>query len=206
MQGAPRRSARSFFVLPLVLALLAFVALPGFASAGEIPQYEVEKTESFETTQPTKESPKPKHNSPGNTGKTTEPTAHASETTNGGESSSGEKEPEESTEKEKSQSSGGGAPTNNGGGGNGGGESSKPSNGGGGSKDGIGSQEVAGGGTGTPPVHKTETSSGGGSSPVVPILIAVIVLAAISIGVVLYRQRKSGGQGPDRRVSSPNAS
>ena len=39
----------------------------------------------------------------------------------------------------------------------------------------------------------------------VPILIAVIVLAAISIGVVLYRQRKSG-QGPDSRVSSPNAS
>jgi hypothetical protein len=39
----------------------------------------------------------------------------------------------------------------------------------------------------------------------VPILIAVAVLAAISIGVVLYRQRKSG-QGPDGRVSSPNAS
>ena len=205
MQGAPRRSARSFFVLPLVLALLAFVALPGFASAGEIPQYEVEKTESFETTQPTKESPKPKHNSPGNTGKTTEPTAHASETTNGGESSSGEKEPEESTEKEKSQNAGG-APSNGGGGNGGGGESSKPTGNGGGGNDGIGgSQEVAGGGTGTPPAHKTETSSGG-SSPVVPILIAVIVLAAISIGVVLYRQRKSGGQGPDRRVSSPNAS
>ncbi len=32
-----------------------------------------------------------------------------------------------------------------------------------------------------------------------PILIAVVVLAAISIGVVLYRQRKSGGQGPDRQ-------
>jgi len=40
---------------------------------------------------------------------------------------------------------------------------------------------------------------------VVPILIAVAVLAAISIGVVLYRQRKSG-QGPDSRVSSPDAS
>ncbi len=64
----------------------------------------------------------------------------------------------------------------------------------------------AGGGNVTPVAHKTETSSGGGSSPVVPILIAVIVLAAISIGVVLYRQRKSGGQGPDRSVSSPNAS
>lgn len=205
MRGAPRRSARSVFLLPLVLALLAFVALPGFASAGEIPQYEVEKTESFETTQPAKESPKPKHNGTGNTDKTTEPKAHASENTNGGKSSSGQKEPEESTEKEKSQNAGG-APSNGGGGNGGGGESSKPAGNGGGGNDGIGgSQEVAGGGTGTPVAHKTETSSGG-SSPVVPILIAVIVLAAISIGVVLYRQRKSGGQGPDRRVSSPNAS
>jgi hypothetical protein len=33
----------------------------------------------------------------------------------------------------------------------------------------------------------------------------VIVLAAISIGVVIYRQRK-GGTGQDGRVSSSNAS
>jgi hypothetical protein len=32
--------------------------------------------------------------------------------------------------------------------------------------------------------------AGGGSSPIVPIAIAVVVLAAISIGVVMYRQRK----------------
>ena len=207
MQGSPRRparsSVRSFFVLPLVLALLAFVALPGFASAGEIPQYEVEKTETFESTQPAKESPKPKHNGTGNTGKTTEPKGHASENTNGGESSSGQKEPEESTEKKKSHA-GGAAPSE--GGGNGpGGESSKSANKVGGNGDGVGGAEKVAEGTGTPVAHKTETSSGG-SSPVVPILIAVIVLAAISIGVVLYRQRKSGGQGPDRRVSSPNAS
>jgi hypothetical protein len=37
-------------------------------------------------------------------------------------------------------------------------------------------------------------SASGGSSPVVPILIAIVVLAAISIGVVLYRQRQSGDQ------------
>ncbi|HVV91026.1 MAG TPA: hypothetical protein VHB53_11075, partial [Solirubrobacterales bacterium] len=48
--------------------------------------------------------------------------------------------------------------------------------------------------------------SSGGSSPVVPILIAVVVLAAISIGVVLYRQRKSGQGGSGGRVSSSNAS
>ena len=46
------------------------------------------------------------------------------------------------------------------------------------------------------PGHATSPNSSGGSSPVVPILIAVVVLAAISIGVVLYRQRKSG-PGPD---------
>jgi hypothetical protein len=51
----------------------------------------------------------------------------------------------------------------------------------------------------------SHSESGGGSSPVVPILIAVVVLAAISIGVVIYRQRK-GGTGQDGRVSSPNAS
>ena len=38
----PRRSARSFFVLPLVLALLALVVFPVFARAGEIPEYEPE--------------------------------------------------------------------------------------------------------------------------------------------------------------------
>ena len=50
------------------------------------------------------------------------------------------------------------------------------------------------------------SASGGGSSPVVPILIAVVVLAAISIGVVLYRQRKSDQDGSDGRASSPSAS
>ena len=47
-----------------------------------------------------------------------------------------------------------------------------------------------------------ETDSGGGSSPLVPILIAVAVLAAISIGYFLYRQRR---QGPGSPVSSPKA-
>ncbi len=41
------------------------------------------------------------------------------------------------------------------------------------------------------------SDDGGGSSPLVPILIAVAVLAAISIGAVIYRQRRqdSGGSG-----------
>jgi cobalamin biosynthesis Mg chelatase CobN len=45
---------------------------------------------------------------------------------------------------------------------------------------------------------------GGGSSPLVPILIAIAVLAAISVGVVAFRQRRRGS-GTDARVS-PEAS
>jgi cobalamin biosynthesis Mg chelatase CobN len=46
-----------------------------------------------------------------------------------------------------------------------------------------------------------DASSDDGSSPLVPILIAVAVLAAISIGAFYYRQRR---QGPGSTVS-PNA-
>jgi cobalamin biosynthesis Mg chelatase CobN len=116
-------------------------------------------------------------------------------------------EPEEEGSGEgqgKSGGTGGGGgnshPPNNGGGGEGGGNSSK-SGGASQSKDGIGNQKAVA--HEQPRANVSESS--GGSSPVVPILIAVVVLAALSIGVVLYRQRKSG-PGPDSRVSSPNAS
>jgi cobalamin biosynthesis Mg chelatase CobN len=46
-----------------------------------------------------------------------------------------------------------------------------------------------------------ETDSDGGSSPLVPILIAVALLAAISIGYFVYRQRRD----PGSTVSSPKA-
>ncbi|HST69324.1 MAG TPA: hypothetical protein VLI94_06675 [Solirubrobacterales bacterium] len=46
-----------------------------------------------------------------------------------------------------------------------------------------------------------DAASDDGSSPLVPILIAVAVLAAISIGAYYYRQRR---QGPGSTVS-PNA-
>jgi len=85
----------------------------------------------------------------------------------------------------------------------GGGNGNKPNGGAGGqTESGLsGNEPVAHNSVGTSP-----SSSSGGSSPVVPILIAVVVLAAISIGVVLYRQRKSGQGGSDGRVSSSNAS
>lgn len=122
----------------------------------------------------------------------------------GGESSS-EPEGETGTESEgKSHQEGGGVPS-------GGGGKNPPSSGGeapgqskgGGSEVGIGEgKKLVTAQTGEP-----ATADDSSSSPVLPILIAVAVLAAISIGVVLYRQRKSG-QGPDGRgsVSSSNAS
>lgn len=98
-----------------------------------------------------------------------------------------------SNESEKNPSTAGG-----GGGGN------KPNGGGGAKPEGGGAKEdnvAPSKAVATPASHST----GDSSSPVVPILIAVAVLAAISIGVVLYRQRKAGA-GPDGRVSSPDAS
>jgi len=51
------------------------------------------------------------------------------------------------------------------------------------------------------PLETTSAESDDGSSPLVPILIAVAVLAAISVGTVLYRQRRGSDGG-----FSPNAS
>lgn len=68
-----------------------------------------------------------------------------------------------------------------------------------------GSQDSAGNINAAQPLEVTpaaETDSDGGSSPLVPILIAVALLAAISIGYFIYRQRR---QGPGSPVSSPKA-
>jgi cobalamin biosynthesis Mg chelatase CobN len=51
---------------------------------------------------------------------------------------------------------------------------------------------------------KPTSSSDGGSSPLVPILILIAVLAAISVGTVMYRQRR-GRHGPSASAS-PEAS
>ncbi|MGH2974265.1 MAG: hypothetical protein ACRDLL_05265 [Solirubrobacterales bacterium] len=49
------------------------------------------------------------------------------------------------------------------------------------------------------------SSSGGGSSPLIPILIAILALAAISVGAVMYRQRRGPG-GSATGPASPKAS
>jgi cobalamin biosynthesis Mg chelatase CobN len=183
-----------------VLALLALAAFPVFAHAGGIPEYELEKNETELPGSQT--TTKPKSDGGHHSGSQTNPAAHGSgaETEKNSESKS-ETSPE--GESESSQQGGGGGGGSHGNGGNhpGGAEKSnaqsKPENK-------VGSaQKVA-----NTSAKPAPSSSGGGSSPIVPILIAVAVLAAISIGVVLYRQRK-GDSGPgssDRRVSSPNAS
>jgi cobalamin biosynthesis Mg chelatase CobN len=196
-----------------VLALLALVLFPVAARAEEssneaiykVPVPKIESPAKSSTEEKSGKSPTGHHKAE------TNPPAKASGAEgNGGTENSGEaekraEEPEsEGHKKSKEESSGSGKngnpPTTGGGGGTtpkggaGGG-------GGGGAGDGISNgKEVPQHQSGANVSHST-----GGSSPVVPILIAVIVLAAISIGVVLYRQRKSG-QGPDSRVSSSNAS
>jgi cobalamin biosynthesis Mg chelatase CobN len=178
----PRSSAPLAFSLLSVLALLAFAALPNLAQAECIDsscvQYE---TDLPETGAPQKEVKPTKHQ---NSSKKKEATASGTPKT--GESS-GAPEIEEG-EGENSESSGHPGTT-------GGGDNKPPS---GGNQSGNGKPNAGSTGLGenesvtTPVKHNTaSTSSGGGSSPLVPILIAVAVLAAISIGAVLYKQRRS---------------
>jgi cobalamin biosynthesis Mg chelatase CobN len=179
-----------------VLALLALAVFPVFAHAGGIPEYELETNETELPGSQTTVKPKPNgghhHASP------TNPAAEGSDVEN---KKTSESEPEPSGESETKSSSGGGGNGPNGNGGNhSGGKAAnaqaKPDNK-------IGGLEKVATASGNP----ASSSSSGGSSPIVPILIAVAVLAAISIGVVLYRQRKGdSGPGSDRHVSSPNAS
>lgn len=113
---------------------------------------------------------------------------------------------------EEGEASGSGAPNGGGknGGSNGGGANAgQPSQG----PNGEGGQNGGGSGhagvqkakpistLGEPAGHTEESSS----SPLVPILIAIAVLAAISIGAFLYRQRRQGPDSPES-PASPKAS
>lgn len=200
MQGALRRqarsSARSFLVLPSVLALLALALFPvsAFAAnAGEmVYETEVPNVESAPSTGAHHPGNSATHNKASNNAKAE---GSATGTAGGGaeESARENKSSEGHKSKEGSSSQK---------------EESHPATAAGGNGGGNGPQGSISEGKnlgGTQPGTNTSHSSGG-SSPVVPILIAVVVLAAISIGVVLYRQRKSGQDGPDGRVSSSNAS
>lgn len=189
-----------------MLAVLALALFPVLAhaenSGGAVYQTEGEvptiKTET-KTKETKSSSTSGNHKTSNNGGSESSTAAHASEA----EENVSEEPEEEESSSEGHKKSGGAAA-----GGNGnpptksGGESGhKASKGASKSPEGsIGEKQKV-----TPVKNVAHTESSGGSSPVVPILIAVVVLAAISIGVVLYRQRKSG-QGPDRRATSPGAS
>lgn len=184
------RSARLSVSLLSVLALVAFACLPALAQAectdSSCAQYEVEI--------PTAEGKTKKHNK---SEAQNEPTAEASNNggNSGGESPSGEENSEEAEE-----SKGGAAPGKDNGGGNPGNNNGSPN--GGNSNASKGGEAVQQG----EPVQATESGeqashSSGGSSPLVPILIAIAVLAAISIGAVIYRQRRQGSGGSGSPVS-----
>jgi cobalamin biosynthesis Mg chelatase CobN len=168
-----------------VLAVLAIACFPGLAQAEDNSGIQYE---SDVPTVPKDESSNiPSKNK---TGGTNAPAESESEATNsnaqtgsgtGGGSDSGQ---------------GGGTPSGQG----------SQAGGGDGQKGQNGSQDSAGNikAAESLPLTPAAETDDGGSSPLVPILIAVAVLAAISIGYFYYRQRK----GPDSSgssVSSPKA-
>lgn len=73
----------------------------------------------------------------------------------------------------------------------------------GGSANGGAKNAVHPAGQKTPAAVKSQSSDNGGSSPLVPILIAIAVLAAISVAVVMIRQRRQR-RGPTT-TASPEA-
>ncbi|HWJ41833.1 MAG TPA: hypothetical protein VNR67_00185 [Solirubrobacterales bacterium] len=166
-----------------MLALLAIACFPGAAQAVEAtgPQYE-----SDIPTVPQEESSPPKKKGGSNDGGTENEEAGKSNVPTG-------------------QGSGGNGPSSGGGANNG--QTSQGSDGGAG-KGGDGAKTAAGGVGDGKPLATTyapaSSESDDGSSPLVPILIAIAVLAAISIGAFLYRQRRQDD--PGSPVSPPKAS
>jgi cobalamin biosynthesis Mg chelatase CobN len=165
-------------------------------------EYEVPVNPNFKVHGTTKPKQKGSH--------TKSPTDQGTKGSVGGESAgeeagvSGERpqEPQEAEPRthEKETKTGATAPGGGGGnkpkGGGGGGESAAPYRAGG-AVDHVGPAEKVAGGASDKVVPmeaaepQREAVIGAGSSPVVPILIAAIVLAAISIGVAYRRQRRS---------------
>jgi cobalamin biosynthesis Mg chelatase CobN len=120
----------------------------------------------------------------------------------GSKSTSGIGSPAGSAKSSGGKSSGGGngsqANSNGSGGGNGAGQQGSQGSGG----------EKSSAGAGNPNAASPEPGSSGGGSPLVPILIAIVLLAGGSIGYVLMkrrRQRKASGS-PDSPGSADSSS
>lgn len=114
--------------------------------------------------------------------------------TGGGGSGAGKSStpPGSSTGDDSSEQSGGGAAGKDGGG-TGGQAGNAP-----GGKSDVGAGKAIDSDQAASPAPQSDDS---GSSPLVPILIALAVLAAISIGVVAMRRRRQGELGGDSHVS-----
>ena len=175
-----RGLSRPSLALVSVLVLLASACFPVFAEAN--PNYEVEQTilpggggggHSTPSTHP---------NNPG--GSESSPGAKQSNVAAGEPGSNGTGSSQDHSSKSQGGASEGNNPSSPGGGGGGQGRQ-----GNGGTK---GQNPSNGVQMGEP---KSSVSDSGGSSPLVPILIAVAVLAAISVGAVLVRQRRGSTDG-----------
>jgi cobalamin biosynthesis Mg chelatase CobN len=171
-----------------VIALLALLCFPVFAQAECVSSSCVQYTEAIPNSEG--ENPSTPHKHP--------PVAKAAD--NGGASAptgkagkSPSDETDESSENESSKE--GGAPATGNGGGMGQGKAGGSANSGPTSQAQHGGQNV-----GTPASHTSSSSS-----PLVPILIGIAVLAAISVGAVMYRQRRQR-RGPTASAPSPKAS
>jgi len=184
-----RSSAPNVFSLLSVLALLALASFPVLAQAEDSSSVQYQ------------EAP-PEITVPGNTKKahksqpgknTSEAEGNASNAPGGGGGSGGSNGP----------GGNGGSPSNGSSAGN---PSTGVGSGSGQSSPGNGSTGTqAGSGSGATTGNPASASSSGGSSPLVPILIAIAVLAAISIAAVMYRQRRQGDDAGGSTVS-PKAS
>jgi cobalamin biosynthesis Mg chelatase CobN len=168
-----------FSVVLSVLALLAFACSPALAQAETV--YETPDTNLPGETD---KSPS-KHKNPDTP--ESSPKAHGSQDPDDG----GSEKPGESSETENESSTGN--PNTPGGGGGPQGKAEQ------GAKD--AGQGAGGSVQAAVPLETSSATTDDGSSPLVPILIAVAVLAAISVGAVLSRQRRGSDGG-----FSPNAS
>jgi cobalamin biosynthesis Mg chelatase CobN len=168
---------RSSVVLS-VLALLAFACSPALAQAETVYEEE-DRNLPGETKSPSK------HKNPDTSESSRK--AQASQDPDDG----GSKQPGETSESNEGASTGN--PSTPGGGGGPQGKAGEGAKTGDGASGGHVQAAV--------PLETTSATTDDGSSPLVPILIAVAVLAAISVGAVLYRQRRGSDGG-----FSPNAS
>jgi hypothetical protein len=174
-------SARVFFVVPSLLGLLALALFPHGARA------ETSSEQVYHLAPPSAKSVGPTktdhHVTPAEPKPAKQSTKPATEPQ--GEPESDERQRSTATTPNK-----GGDHPPGGDGGPGEGASPKPSDGSAGT-----SMSPPPGGSTPSNTDTSENQGGGGSSPVLPILIAVVVLAAVSIGVVLYRERTGNDKG-----------